>query len=262
MRRTIRHKSSRFIPLLLVAVMIFGMLQMQVLAAGIDTVPVTMTDEIDTNDQTNAGEVETNSISEEPLAGAEAVVQEEAVITASEQPFGLDPEEETCLVAFDPDDGKTGYKDFFKITVPIDGTVTGKPADPSRDGYFFKGWYAYLDENHNPVLWNFETDTVQENTTLWAAWEKGCIVAFDPDDGKTGYKDFFKITVPIDSTVTEKPADPSRDGYLFKGWYAYLDENDNPVLWNFETNTVVENTTLWAAWEEACLVVFDPDDGE
>ncbi|WRS28516.1 InlB B-repeat-containing protein [Oscillospiraceae bacterium MB08-C2-2] len=174
-------------------------------------------------------------------------------------------EDEDCIVAFDPADG-TGYNDFYKVTVAAGSTVTDQPEDPTRNGYFFQGWYAYLDENHSPVFWNFETDTVTENMTLWAAWaawEKGCIVAFDPADG-TGYNDFYKVTVAAGSTITDRPADPTRDGFLFKGWYAYLDGNGSPVFWNFETDTITENTTLWAAWaawEKSYIVVFDPADG-
>ena len=88
-----------------------------------------------------------------------------------------------------------------------------------------------------------------ENTTLWADWEKGCLVVFDPDDGKTEYNNFYKVTLPINSTVTSQPEAPVRDGYLFNGWYAYLDESGEPVLWDFEKDTVTENTTLWAAWD-------------
>lgn len=54
----------------------------------------------------------------------------------------------------------------------MDSTVTSQPENPTCDGYLFKGWYTYLDENNNPVFWSFGTDTVQEDTTLWAAWEE------------------------------------------------------------------------------------------
>lgn len=133
-----RRKSSKFMSLLLAVVLICGMLQVQVLAAETESVPVTMMKETETNNQTDVGEAEN----------------------------------EGCIVAFDPDDGKTGYSDFFKVTVPTGSKVTEKPEDPQRDGYFFKGWYAFEDGDGNPVFWNFETDTVQDNTTLWAAWEK------------------------------------------------------------------------------------------
>ena len=177
--------------------------------------------------------------------------------------------EESCRVAFDPDDGKTQYQDFYKTTVPVGGTVTDIPEDPvrgkdhlTRTNYTFKGWYAYLDENGEPELWDFEKDTVQENTTLWAAWEENCIVAFDPDDGVTQYEDFYKTIVPLGGKITDVPEGPTRPGYIFKGWYAYLDENLKPIPWDYEKDTVQENTTLWPVWEEGCLVVFDPDDGK
>jgi LPXTG-motif cell wall-anchored protein len=154
----------------------------------------------------------------------------------------------TITVAFDPDDDVATYKDFFKVTVHVGDLVTEKPADPVRDGYFFQGWYSHLDGDGAPVFWDFEKDTVIENTTLWAVWEEGCIVAFDPDDDIATYKDFFKVTVHVGDLVTEKPADSVRDGYFFQGWYSHLDGNGAPVFWDFEKNTVIENTTLWAAW--------------
>ncbi|HWS43467.1 MAG TPA: InlB B-repeat-containing protein [Pseudoflavonifractor sp.] len=165
--------------------------------------------------------------------------------------------ETAAIVVFDPDDG-TQYQDFYKVTVYV-GDTLAEPADPVRDGYFFRGWYSHLGEDNAPVLWDFENGTVEENMTLWAAWEKGCIVAFDPDDG-TQYQNFYKVTVHVGETVAE-PADPVRDGYFFKGWYSHLDEDDAPVLWDFEDGTVKENMTLWAAWEKGCIVAFDPDDG-
>ena len=155
----------------------------------------------------------------------------------------------TCIVVFDPDDGETAYGDFYGITVSIGERITARPQDPEREGYLFKGWYSHLDGNDHPVLWDFANDTVVENTTLWAAWEAGRIVAFDPDDGEATYAGFHRITVPIGERITARPQDPEREGYLFKGWYSHLDGNDQPVLWDFASDTVMENTTLWAAWQ-------------
>ena len=47
------------------------------------------------------------------------------------------------------------------------GEKIKKPADPVREGYSFNGWYADLDRTQ---LWNFDTDTVQGNMTLYAGW--------------------------------------------------------------------------------------------
>ena len=53
-------------------------------------------------------------------------------------------------------------------TVEQGGTVT-KPTDPSDSNHTFGGWYkdsGYLTE------WNFNTDTVTSNTTIYAKWER------------------------------------------------------------------------------------------
>lgn len=155
----------------------------------------------------------------------------------------------TYTVAFDPDDG-TAYPDFFKTTVQPGGLVTETPPTPTREGYAFGGWAKSFDVSGDPVLWDFATDTVQDNTTLWAVWITTYTVAFDPDDG-TAYPDFFKTTVEEGGLVTQLPPTPTREGYVFGGWAKWFDVSDNPVLWDFATDTVQDNTTLWAVWTEA-----------
>lgn len=44
-----------------------------------------------------------------------------------------------------------------------------------------------------------------------------------------------------------KPEPPTREGYVFQGWY--LDENETQS-WDFETNPVEQSMTLYAAWEK------------
>lgn len=153
------------------------------------------------------------------------------------------------IVAFDPNDGITTYENFYKVDVSNGGLIPSRPSLPKRDGYIFIGWYGFLDDQDEPFFWSFNSDTVSDNITLWAYWEKACLVAFDPDDGITEYKDFYKAVFPSGSLISSIPDDPKRDGYIFSGWYGYLDENDKPVFWNFDNDTVLHNITLWAAWE-------------
>ncbi|TLG75486.1 InlB B-repeat-containing protein [Culicoidibacter larvae] len=164
-------------------------------------------------------------------------------------------------VAFDPNDGVTQFPDFLKIEVEEDQLIPYTPSAPEREGYLFLGWsYAY-DSEDNPVFWDFSTDMVVENITLTAEWEEGYVVAFDPDDGVTQFPQFEKVTVAKDSLISEVPSTPTRDGYIFRGWAYAFDDDDNPVLWDFSTNIVTENTTLFAVWEEVYTVVFNPNDG-
>ena len=55
------------------------------------------------------------------------------------------------------------------------------------------------------------------------------------------------IEVAENGTI-EKPADPTRDGYEFGGWYK---DAECTTPWNFTADKVTEETTLYAKWEEA-----------
>ena len=48
--------------------------------------------------------------------------------------------------------------------------------------------------------------------------------------------------------LLEKPADPEREGYQLEGWYKDADLTE---LWDFETDKVTGNMTLYAGWAEA-----------
>ncbi|MEA5002037.1 MAG: InlB B-repeat-containing protein [Christensenella sp.] len=183
------------------------------------------------------------------LEPEEAIDVDQNGVTGEEDAVIVYAAGDEYIVTFDPDDG-TPYPTWFKTTVPDGGLVTSRPVDPQQDGYIFKGWYHSLDGNGDPVFWEFATDTVTDNTTLWAAWEVGHIVTFDPDDG-TPYPTWFKTTVPDGGLVTSRPADPQREGYVFAGWYHSLDGSGDPIFWDFASHTVTANTTLWAAWAEA-----------
>ena len=48
------------------------------------------------------------------------------------------------------------------------GQLLEAPEPPTREGYLFTGWYR------DPACyeqWNLETDTIQEDITLYAGWE-------------------------------------------------------------------------------------------
>jgi uncharacterized repeat protein (TIGR02543 family) len=78
----------------------------------------------------------------------------------------------------------------------LDYLVTGskitKPADPAKSGYTFGGWYK---EATCVNAWNFESDTVTGNTTLYAKWTANSTPT-NPDD-------------PLDPTNPDDPGTPS-----------------------------------------------------
>lgn len=69
-----------------------------------------------------------------------------------------------------------------------------------------------------------------------------CVVRFDSMGGSDVEEQLVRFGEKI-----KKPDDPIREGYRFDGWYSdiYL---KNP--WDFENDTVKDNMTLYAAWQE------------
>ena len=51
----------------------------------------------------------------------------------------------------------------------------------------------------------------------------------------------------------EKPIDPNREGYHFAGWYS---DADCKTAWNFGTDTVTEDVTLYAKWIPEATAVY------
>ena len=136
------------------------------------------------------------------------------------------------------------------------GKKVSKPADSIKDGYVLEGWYkdAELEEP-----WDFDTDTVTEDITLYANWTEIIIheVTFDSNGGSA-----------VDSqdvehgNLAEEPEDPTKDGYVLEGWYKDA-ELEEP--WDFDTDTVTEDTILYAKWVEAeanvYTVIFNSNGG-
>ncbi|WP_161405318.1 InlB B-repeat-containing protein, partial [Paenibacillus silvestris] len=69
----------------------------------------------------------------------------------------------TYTVTFDSKDGSA----VANLTGITAGAPITKPVDPTRAGYTFSGWYK--DEGYASA-WDFTTDTVSANTTLYAKW--------------------------------------------------------------------------------------------
>lgn len=126
-----------------------------------------------------------------------------------------------------------------RTTAIIDnGAKLTAPAAPTKEGYRFGGWY--YDNNGGKAKWNFDTDTVTRAMTLTAKWVRTYTVTFDTNGGSA----VDPVTVDAGSTVT-KPADPTKSGYTFGGWYK---DSTLQTPWDFANGTVTADTTLYAKW--------------
>ena len=136
----------------------------------------------------------------------------------------------------------------FIVTFDNEGTKTTEtiakgdkltaPTTQTKEGYRFGGWY--YDNNGGKAKWDFDTDTVTRAMTLTAKWVQTYTVAFDTNGGSA----VAPVTVDTGSTVT-KPADPTKSGYTFGGWYK---DSTLQTPWDFANGTVTADTTLYAKW--------------
>ena len=150
--------------------------------------------------------------------------------------------EKQYTVTFDSNDGSI----VPNQTINYADTVI-EPTAPTRTGYEFKGWYTDNDSFQNK--WVFDTDLVTEDITLYAKWETiKYTVTFDSNYGSTVSNQEI-----VEGGKVAKPADPVKDDYVFKGWYV---DSNRVTPWNFDTDIVTENITLYAKWVSAFTVTF------
>ncbi|WP_419017574.1 InlB B-repeat-containing protein [Eubacterium callanderi] len=123
------------------------------------------------------------------------------------------------------------------------GSTILEPEAPKMEGFVFNGWHKEP-ECINP--WDFDSHTVNENTTLYAKWYAISIpetytVIFDSQGGSN--VEAIK-GIPAGATIN-MPAEPVRTGYKFGGWFL---EAEALVAWNFDADRVNGNMTLYAKW--------------
>ncbi len=66
-------------------------------------------------------------------------------------------------------------------------------------------------------------------------------VTFDYDYGGIEYSQEVEVG------LLEKPPDPEREGFVFTGW-SYHHPNGDEVAWDFSTDHIVSDMTLYANW--------------
>ena len=123
------------------------------------------------------------------------------------------------------------------------GAYATEPTEPSRTGYAFGGWYtdeACSDGN----AWDFTSDTVTSDTTLYAYW-------FDPTASYTLYYDAnggsgsASETYSYNDTVTLAAVSGiSRSGYTQIGW----EINETTYALNAAYTMPGRSTTAYAVW--------------
>ncbi len=131
------------------------------------------------------------------------------------------------------------------------GEKATQPDAPTRAGYEFLGWYTKdgTESGDWGDQFNFESEITQ-NTTLYAKWEKGALVTFDLNGGSKPSGFVATQTVKKGEHVTAPAKNPTRTGWTFEGWWTQngTDTGEWGKQFDFDEDTVSEDTTLYAKW--------------
>ncbi len=139
-----------------------------------------------------------------------------------------------CTVTF-LSDGESAAPPQIRANTPAD-----QPADPTKEGYTFIGWYNGESE------WDFETPMTAD-LTLTAKWQLNrYTITFDTAGGS----EVPSITQDYGTAITA-PANPTKTGYTFAGW-------DKTI----PTTMPAEDMTITAQWQvNQYTITFKPENG-
>jgi len=123
------------------------------------------------------------------------------------------------------------------------------PADPTRDGYTFAGWYTAA--SGGTQITNATTVSVASNTTVYAQWTGNEVTC--TYDARGGTVNPAGKTVTVGSAYGELPT-PTRAGYRFLGWWATV--LGNTEITPESTVTATGNHTIYARWEPLSVLRY------
>ena len=112
------------------------------------------------------------------------------------------------------------------------------------NGVFTSGWSQYMgDADPSAYFFSDSTDVIiGKNPSGELLIGVPRTVTYTSEHGTAPDSD----TVADGSIIVNEPTSPSEEGYEFKGWYK---DPGFENAWDFETDAITEDTTLYAKWE-------------
>ena len=101
------------------------------------------------------------------------------------------------------------------------GKFATRPDDPTKTDYSFLGWYK---ESACENDFDFETEAINQDTNLYAKWVSSnssdvtkALFYWNYDGAPSEV--YKEVSFTNGDRIKTKPADPTREGYEFDGWY-------------------------------------------
>jgi uncharacterized repeat protein (TIGR02543 family) len=141
--------------------------------------------------------------------------------------------------------GNSGAPASSQITRQTGTAIGTLPANPTRAGYTFAGWFNTAAATGGTQV-NANTIVPNANTTFWARWTPNANVTLT-FNGNSGAPATTQITRRVGTAIGTLPANPTRAGFTFAGWFNTSAATGGTQI---TANTAVPNanTTYWARW--------------
>jgi len=149
----------------------------------------------------------------------------------------------------------SGYNNNSTINVPTDAIGKFRTTDPPtvyRSNYTFNGWYT---EPNGGELINTKDKVFSKNTTIYAHWTRNpYTITLNANGGKFSQNTADSVrSVLTDTSLIlipdSMPDEPTRDGYVFDGWYIKPYYSNDPWIEITPEYKFSSNTTISARWQ-------------
>ena len=130
----------------------------------------------------------------------------------------------------------------------VNGKTVTKPADPTREGFVFVGWYA---DAEYKVPFAFGATPVSADTTVFARWSEKTATGVEHSvklDANYADAGVLAELTTMGGKLFDLPT-PEREGYTFGGWWVSQESNGEKLSYKYEEGALLDaSTTLYALW--------------